>query len=350
MRNCTAEIGEPVTLEIMTKDAFANLRRKSCVNKESGDWCCLSTTLMLDSTANSNISAEVGCAAAVGLGQAAVGQAGIGPKISIKDMKDGKFIVDVTRQVKTKAKLEILAMLGNSTKSFAEEVELDFVAKDCDDRQCLRKCASDRDRPTCMKKCETRKVGADGNCQCRPNHGLKKAWMKGKAEDGTDCYTNSTRSAKEGCCQICPGGTHNPDASLDPCRPCLDYQTSEEGSDCTSCSIGQVWNRIWPQDANDDLKKAFPKGRYCQTCGRGTYIATDTAMCGNATEQDQCNLCKVCPEGGCCPSGNTVVAKKVCECICVRDPYMCLPSTNMRWEDEKCVLRVSCVQGYWDRP
>ena len=62
----------------------------------------------------------------------------------------------------------------------------------------------------------------------------------------------------------------------------------------------------------------------------------------------------VVPAVGCIgPSedgGNTVAAKKVCECICVRDAYMCLPSTNMRWEDEKCVLRVPCVQGYWDRP
>ena len=71
-------------------------------------------------------------------------------------------------------------------------------------------------------------------------------------------------------------------------------------------------------------------------------------MCGNATEQDQCNTCKVFPEGGCCPEGNTVVAKKVCKCVCNRDAYMCLRSTNMRWDDGECVSRVFCVQGYWE--
>ena len=289
MQNCTAAIGEPVRLQIMTKDAFETPRRKSCVKEEPQDSCSLNATLVIHSLngTKSEISTNAG----------QTGRTWTEQGISIKDTKDGKFIVDVTQQVKTRAKLEIWTMLGNSSKSFAKEVDLDFVAKDCDDERCLTKCASDRDRLTCIQRCQTRKVGADGNCQCRPNHGLKKGWMKGKAIDGTDCYTNSTKSAKEGCCQMCPGGTHNPDASLKECRGCPDYRTSKEGSDCTSCSIGQVWNRIWPLNANDALKEAFPKGRYCQTCDRGTYIATDTASCGNATEQDQCNSCKLCPMG-----------------------------------------------------
>ena len=327
MRNCTAAIGDPVTIELVTKDKFENLRRESCVVAKSTDSCCLNATLRLDSVdgRNSTVSTKPGV----------VGQTWTEQEISIKDTKDGTFIVDVTQQVKTTATLSIFATLGNSNKSFATERELSFVAKDCEDKQCRTKCASDRDRPTCMERCQTRKVGTDGNCLCRPNYGLKKGWMKGQATDGTDCYTgNSIKSAKEGCCRICPGGTHNLNASLNECEECPNYQTSKEGSDCTSCSIGQVWNRIWPPDASADLKRDFPKGRYCQTCDRGTYIVSSTAMCENATEQDQCNACKVCPEGACCPGGNTVVAKKgYWE---EDDQEKC--KTTAYWQEGRCIL------------
>ena len=297
MNNCTAAIGEPVRLLLVTKDTFQNKRRESCVKTHVRDSCSLNATLILDSAdgTESTIWTEPG--QSVWKEQ----------KISIEDTKDGKFTVDVTQQVKTTAKLKITArsMLGKSNESFAEIVELDFVAKDCEDKQCLKTCSLASDPPTCIKeKCETREVGADGNCQCRPNYGLKKGWMKGKATDGTDCYMgNSTQSAKEGCCQICPGGTSQSRAGLEECQECPDYQTSKEGSTCTSCTLGQVWNKMWPPDAKDNLKKDFPKGRYCQTCDRGTYTLTNTATCGNAntTDQDQCNSCKNCPEGACCP-------------------------------------------------
>ena len=47
--NCTAAIGEPVRLQLGTKDAFKNLRRESCVTENSRESCSLNATLILNS-------------------------------------------------------------------------------------------------------------------------------------------------------------------------------------------------------------------------------------------------------------------------------------------------------------
>ena len=62
MQNCTAAIGEPVRLQIMTKDAFETPRRKSCVKEEPQDSCSLNATLVIHSLngTKSDISTNAG--------------------------------------------------------------------------------------------------------------------------------------------------------------------------------------------------------------------------------------------------------------------------------------------------